>query len=109
MNTVIHQTPDAPGFAPGTSPDPAARTPGLDALVRSLGQAREQTGTAAHELAESAANVAHESLDAARRRAIRLGDQGAGYVREHPLQSVLIAAGTGAAVALLVRALMRSR
>lgn len=109
MNTIVHHAPDALELAKETSADAGTRTPSLEAMARSLGQARAQAGPAAHELAASAGHVAQENLEAMRQRAARLGDQGAGYVRDHPLQSVLIAAGTGAALALVVRALVRSR
>lgn len=109
MNTVINPAPAPAELAQGASADAAIRTSSLDGPVRSLGQAREQTGIAAHELAESVGGAAQESLDAVRQRAVRLRDRGADVIREYPLQSVAIAAGTGAALALLVRALVRPR
>lgn len=109
MNTIVHQTPDAHELAREAPADAATRTPSLEAMARSLGQARAQAAPAAHELAASAGHIAHENLEAMRQQAARLGERGAGYVRGHPLQSVLIAAGTGAALALVMRALVRSR
>jgi ElaB/YqjD/DUF883 family membrane-anchored ribosome-binding protein len=92
-----------------SQPAERAPTPSLDALGRSVAQVRAQAGPAMHELAQSAEHVARDSAVAVRERAVRLGDAGAGYVREHPMQSVLIAAGAGAALALLLRALARAR
>ena len=109
MNTIIHPTPDALVAPNGPPADPASRTPSLDALALSLGKVRTQAGDAAHELSEGAVHVAHGSLEVLRQRVAHVGDLGAGYVRQHPLQSVLIAAGTGAALALLMRALWRSQ
>ena len=108
MNAVIHPATDPLELADEASADAVTRTPSLDALARSLGQVRAQAGPAAHELAAGARHLAQENLDAVRQQAVRLGDRSAGYIRDHPLQSVLIAAGTGAALALMVRALTRS-
>jgi ElaB/YqjD/DUF883 family membrane-anchored ribosome-binding protein len=75
----------------------------------SLRQATAQAGPVLHELASSAQHLAHGSTVAVRERATRLGDAGAAYVRDHPMQSVLIAAGAGAALVLVLRTLARSR
>lgn len=82
-------------------------TPSIDAMARSLEQMRAQAGPAMHELAQSAEHLAHDGADAVRRRAARLGESSAGYVREHPLQSLLMAAGAGAALALVLRLMAR--
>jgi ElaB/YqjD/DUF883 family membrane-anchored ribosome-binding protein len=118
MNAITHSVAEAgetlrqtTAQATQAQPQPAERapTPSLDALGRSVAQVRAQAGPAMHELARSAEHLAHDSAVAVRERAARLGDAGTGYVREHPMQSVLIAAGAGAALALLFRALARSR
>lgn len=109
MNTVTDQASSPLALAQGAPADTITRTSSLDGLVRSLDHARELTGAAVHELAESAGKTAQEGLDAVRRKTISLRDRGADCIREYPLQSVLLAAGTGAALALLVRALVRSR
>jgi ElaB/YqjD/DUF883 family membrane-anchored ribosome-binding protein len=84
-----------------------ATTPSIDAMARSVKQMRAQAGPAMHELAQGAEHLAHDSAAAVRRRAAALGESSAGYVREHPLQSLLIAAGAGAALAFVLRLLAR--
>jgi ElaB/YqjD/DUF883 family membrane-anchored ribosome-binding protein len=77
-------------------------TPSIDAMARSVRQMRAQAGPAMHELAQGAEHLAHDSAEAVRRRAAALGQSSAGYVREHPLQSVLIAVGAGAVLAFVL-------
>lgn len=108
MNSLIHTTQDTLASPNGPSSDTSPRTPSLDALATSLGKARAQAVSAAQEVAEGAGHAAHDSLEAMRQQIARAGDRGTDYVRGHPLQSVLIAAGAGAAIALLMRALWRS-
>jgi ElaB/YqjD/DUF883 family membrane-anchored ribosome-binding protein len=70
----------------------------LDESVRAL---RTQARSAVQQLAGDAAQVARSSAQAARQRAVSLRDAGSEYIRERPLQAVMIAAGTGALVMLL--------
>lgn len=86
-----------------------APTPSLDALAQSAAQMRAQAGPAMHELAAGAGSLARDSAVAVRRRAASMGDAGAGYIREHPLRAVLMAAGAGAVLAMLLRPLAHPR
>lgn len=52
---------------------------------------------------------AHDLSVEARDRAQRAGDRTVAYIQDEPVKAVLIAAATGAAVALLVRALSGRR
>ena len=72
-------------------------------------QARTATRESLHAFSDSASHLAHDSAQAVRERAAMLRDSSTDYIRERPLQAVLIAAGVGAAVALLSRALMGPR
>ena len=67
MNTLTDQASAPLALAQGASADTITRTSSLDGLVRSLDHARELTGAAVHELAESAGKTAQEGLDAVRR------------------------------------------
>lgn len=99
----------APAATP-TEPDiTGMSTPSLDAPGHSVSRLRARAGPAIQELAEGAGSLAQDSLMALRRRATRAGEAGTGYVRAHPLQSVLLAAGAGALLALLLQALGRAR
>lgn len=84
-------------------------TPSLDALAQSAAQMRAQAGPAMHELAAGAGNLARDSAVAVRQRATSVGEAGAGYIREHPLRLVLMAAAAGAGLAMLLRLLASSR
>jgi ElaB/YqjD/DUF883 family membrane-anchored ribosome-binding protein len=79
--------------------------PALDESVRALGS---QARAAAQQLAGDAAQIARGGADAARQRALSLRDAGSEYIRERPLQAVMVAAGAGALVMLLA-SLLRQR
>lgn len=79
--------------------------PALADSVRTLGS---QTRSAVQGFAGDAAQIARDSADAARQRAVSFRDAGNEYLRERPLQSVLIAAGIGALLMLLA-SLLRHR
>jgi ElaB/YqjD/DUF883 family membrane-anchored ribosome-binding protein len=98
-------------LAAGQPSDRAERvpTPSLDALAHSAAQMRARAGPAMHELAAGAGNLARDSAMAVRRRATLVGEAGAGYIREHPMRSVLLAAAAGAGLAMLLRLLASSR
>lgn len=106
MNYSSHAVADAAEDLRQSAVDRAS-TPSIDAMTRTVKQMREQAGPAMHELAQGAEHLAHDSAAAVRRRAAALGQSSSGYVREHPLQSVLIAAGAGALVAIVLRMLAR--
>lgn len=76
---------------------PAARH-GLEETAAALGQkaehARERVGELAHRVKERALETETEFQD---------------YVREHPLKSVLAAAGIGAGLGLVIGALLARR
>ncbi len=59
-------------------------------------------------MADSAESLAHRATEKARAQAQRLLDAGSLHIRERPLQSILVAAATGAVVALLVELAVRS-
>ncbi|MBL8348318.1 MAG: hypothetical protein JNN03_23020 [Rubrivivax sp.] len=79
--------------------------PALAESVRTLGS---QTRSAVQEFAGEAAHIARGGADAARQRAVSLRDAGSEYIRERPLQAVMIAAGAGALLMLLA-SLLRHR
>ncbi len=79
--------------------------PALAESVRALGS---QTRSAVQGFAGDAAQIARDSADAARQRAVSLRDAGSDYIRERPLQAVMIAAGAGALLMLLA-SLLRHR
>jgi ElaB/YqjD/DUF883 family membrane-anchored ribosome-binding protein len=99
----------APTAKPTEQYNGGTSMPSLDALGHGASQMRAHAGPALHELAEGAGSFAQDGLLALRRRANRAGEAGIGYVRANPLQSVLLAAGTGALLAMLLRALGRAR
>lgn len=77
-------------------PGPTASTPGASA------------GSTSSHLIESAESLAHRAADKTREQTHRLLDAGSAHIRERPLQSVLVAAATGAVLALLTELLVRS-
>ena len=80
--------------------------PGLDGQQPALPAAAQ--GSTANHLLESAEALAHRTADKTREQAHRLLDAGSAHIRERPLQSVLVAAATGAVLALLAELLVRS-
>jgi ElaB/YqjD/DUF883 family membrane-anchored ribosome-binding protein len=75
----------------------------VDALSKGIDQVRADAAPALRELAGNAEDLARSGAHAVRERALHLRDASAGYVRGHPLQTVLIAAGVGAVLALMTR------
>lgn len=82
-----------------------AAHPALDAIASGVGQVRSHAGPALQELASEAGQLARSGASTVREQALIARDASAGYVRGHPLQTVLMAAGVGAAIVLLVRML----
>lgn len=82
---------------------PAASAPAMGALVDDLARARTDLGPAVTETAERVGSAARDSAARVGVQARQLRAEGTEYVRARPLQSVLIAAGVGAAVALVWR------
>ena len=109
------------------TPSPLPPSPGLDggahaiadsapalmnATTAAAGDAMRSANRASreslHAFTDSASHLAHDRAQAVRERALRLRDDGTDYIREKPLQAMLIAAGAGAALAVLVRMLVRA-
>ena len=80
---------------------------GLDTLADSVQSAREQVGPALLGLATDAQGMARDGAKAIGQRAQQVRDTSEDWIRERPLQAMLIAAGTGAALALLAGWLSR--
>ena len=81
--------------------------PARDALADGAQIVREQAGPALRELAQGAGTLARESAGAAGQRAVQMRDASAEWIRERPLQAMLIAAATGATVVLQAALLSR--
>jgi ElaB/YqjD/DUF883 family membrane-anchored ribosome-binding protein len=84
-------------------------TPSQDALGRGMAQVQSAAGPAMQEAAHGALSFLQDSALDLRRRAALAGEAGTGYVRANPLLAVVVAAGAGALLATLVRALVRAR
>ncbi len=57
---------------------------------------------------ETAESMAHRAAERTRAQAGRLLDAGSAHIRERPVQSMLIAAATGAALVLLLELAVRA-
>ncbi|MDP4302799.1 hypothetical protein [Leptothrix discophora] len=79
----------------------------VDALNHRIASGRARVRPALHELAGGLEDLAHERLDAVRERARSARLAGAGYIRERPLPSLLMAASAGAALVLIGGWLLR--
>ncbi len=69
----------------------------------------QKLATKAQDLARQSLDMASEASQKAQRSLSRYADVTTRYVAQQPMRSVLIAAGVGAAVALLVAALRQRR
>ncbi len=67
-----------------------------------------QSSTLLHGALQNAETLAHQTAERARHQASRLLDAGSAHIRERPMQSMLIAAATGAALALLLELAVRA-
>ena len=88
----------------------------LDSLESSVDTLRESVPAAFTRAAAQVEEITRRGLDRAkeasagvRDQVYKAGDRTVGYIKDEPVKSVLIAAATGAAVALLVGWAMRSR
>ena len=88
----------------------------LDSLESSVDSLRETVPAAFSRAAAQVEEITRRGLDRAkeasmgvRDQMVKAGDRTVGYIKDEPVKSVLIAAATGAAVALLVGWAMRSR
>ena len=75
--------------------------PVLDAISDRMQSARDRAGPALRGLADDAQDLVHAGSLAIGRRGRQARDASTGWVRERPLRAVLVAAGAGAALALL--------
>lgn len=82
---------------------------GIDSLRQSVPQAISRATAQAEDLARRGIERARSASTAVREQAVKVGDQTVGYIKDEPVKSVLIAAAAGAATALLVSWLSRSR
>jgi ElaB/YqjD/DUF883 family membrane-anchored ribosome-binding protein len=73
----------------------------LGVLASGVETMRLRAAPALHGLAASTQDLARSSVDAVRARALRARDTGANFVRDHPMQALVFAAATGAALVLL--------
>lgn len=69
-----------------------------------LGRAKAQVEDLTRRTIDRARDAGYQVRD----RAVQAGDMTVGYIRDEPMKSVLIAAATGAAVAMLIGWLVRS-
>lgn len=88
----------------------------LDSLESSVDSLRETVPAAFSRAAAQVEEITRRGLDRAKEASMgvrdqvyKAGDRTVGYIKDEPVKSVLIAAATGAAVALLVGWAMRSR
>jgi ElaB/YqjD/DUF883 family membrane-anchored ribosome-binding protein len=88
----------------------------LDSLESSVDSLRESVPAAFSRAAAQVEEITRRGLDRAKEASMgmrdqmnRASDRTVGYIKDEPVKSVLIAAATGAAVALLVGWAMRSR
>ena len=85
---------------------------GLHRLERGIGakaQDNQRLLLGVEDLARLGIERARRASGAVRQQAVRMGDQTVGYIKDEPVKSMLIAAAAGAATALVVGWLSRSR
>ncbi len=101
-----------PGFDGGAHPIADSAQALMNATGAAASDALRNANRASreslHAFTDSASHLAHDSAQAVRDRALQLRDSGTDYIREKPMQAMLIAAGAGAALAVLVRMLVRA-
>lgn len=82
---------------------------GVDSLRETVPNAFSRAAAQVEELTRRGVERAREASLGMRDQVHRASDRTVGYIKDEPVKSVLIAAATGAAVALLVGWAMRSR
>ncbi len=82
---------------------------GVDSLRKTVPEALSRATAQAEDLARLGIERARRASGAVRQQAVRMGDQTVGYIKDEPVKSMLIAAAAGAAAALVVGWLSRSR
>ena len=81
----------------------------LDSLRETVPAAFSRAAAQVEEITRRGLDRAKEASMGVRDQVYKAGDRTVGYIKDEPVKSVLIAAATGAAVALLVGWAMRSR
>ena len=82
---------------------------GVDSLRETVPAAFSRAAAQVEEITRRGLDRAKEASMGMRDQVYRAGDRTVGHIKDEPVKSVLIAAATGAAVALLVGWAMRSR
>lgn len=75
----------------------------LNALSDDVASAKSHVMPALHEAASNAEDLARTGVKAVQDKAMSLRATSEQYIRERPMQALLIAAGTGAALMVLLR------
>jgi ElaB/YqjD/DUF883 family membrane-anchored ribosome-binding protein len=78
-----------------------------DGADRFIDKAADQGRDALHRLSHQASDMAHNTAAQLRQRGEQVRDGTLLQIREHPLRSVLVAAGVGVALTLLIRQLTK--
>jgi ElaB/YqjD/DUF883 family membrane-anchored ribosome-binding protein len=82
---------------------------GIDNLRQTVPQALSRATAQAEDLARRGIERARQAKTAVHDQAVRVGDNTVAYIKDEPVKSVLIAAAAGAATALLLGWITRSR
>jgi len=82
---------------------------GIDGLREGVPSAISRATAQAEDLTRRGMERARHASAAVRDKASQVSDQTVGYIRDEPVKAVLVAAAAGAAAALLIRWLSRSR
>ena len=82
---------------------------GIDTLREAVPTAFSRAAAQVDDLTRRSVERAREAGTDVRDQVVRASDRTVGYIKDEPVKSVLVAAATGAAVALLVGWAMRSR
>lgn len=75
----------------------------LNALSDDVASAKSHVMPALHEAASNAEELARSGVKVVQDKAISLRETSEQYIRERPMQALMIAAGTGAALVVLLR------
>lgn len=82
---------------------------GVDSLRETVPAAFSRAAAQVEEITRRGLDRAKEASMGMRDQVYKAGDRTVGYIKDEPVKAVLVAAATGAAVALLVGWAMRSR
>jgi ElaB/YqjD/DUF883 family membrane-anchored ribosome-binding protein len=78
-----------------------------DGAARAIDKAADSGRDTLSRLSHQASDIAHQTADQLRHRGEQVRDGTLLQIREHPLRSVLLAAGVGVALTLLIRQLVK--